>query len=213
MDPQATVVAQRIANPKDILDLNSAAWQKAQPVVIERLWSGQRAPAERRAEVRLCWSEKGLHALFDCQQHEPLVVSNAARTDKKSLGLWDRDVCEIFVAPDSTNPSIYFEFEAAPSGEWLDLGLQVKPSGRETEWDYSSGMKTGSIIEEDRFLTLFTIPWSPRIPQPKAGDVWRVNLFRCVGLHPTNRYLAWIPTKTPEPNFHVPEAFGWLRFV
>jgi len=24
--------------------------------------------------------------------------------------------------------------------------------------------------------------------------------------------LAWLPTKTPEPNFHVPEAFGTLRF-
>ena len=108
MDAQATVVARHIPNPKDILDLNNDIWTNAQPVVIERLWNGQRAPAERHAEVRLCWSEKGLHAMFDCQQHEPLVVSDVPRTDKKSLGLWDRDVVEIFVAPDSANPNVYF---------------------------------------------------------------------------------------------------------
>ncbi len=52
------------------------------------------------------------------------------------------------------------------------------------------------------------IPWSEAIPKPAAGDVWRVNLFRCVGPEAPERYLAWRPTGTPEPNFHVPEVFG-----
>jgi hypothetical protein len=26
-------------------------------------------------------------------------------------------------------------------------------------------------------------------------------------------YSAWRPTNTGQPNFHVPEAFGWLVFV
>ena len=44
--------------------------------------------------------------------------------------------------------SVYYEFEAAPNGEWVDLGIVMKPTGRDTEWDYSSGMKTKSIIGE-----------------------------------------------------------------
>ncbi|HTG93602.1 MAG TPA: carbohydrate-binding family 9-like protein [Pyrinomonadaceae bacterium] len=212
MDQQATVVAQHVANPLDVKDLKSAVWDDAQPVGIERLWSGQRAPAARHAEVRLCWSDEGLHALFGCEQHEPVIAAHAPSTNKKTIGVWDRDVCEIFVAPDATNPSVYYEFEAAPNGEWVDLGIVNKPTGRETEWDYSSGMTTTSIVGDDFVFTLITIPWSLRIPKPKSGDVWRVNLFRCIGLHPTDRYLAWRPTKTPEPNFHVPDAFGWLRF-
>src|SRR4029453_2445279 len=129
MDQQATVVAQHVANPQDVKDLKNAVWDDAQPVSIERLWSGQRAPAERHAEVRLCWSDEGLHALFGCEQHEPLIAAQAPSTNKKTIGVWDRNVCEIFGAPDTTNPSVYYEFEAAPTGEWLDLALVMKPTG------------------------------------------------------------------------------------
>jgi hypothetical protein len=126
--------------------------------------------------------------------------------------LWDRDVCEIFIAPDATNPLRYFEFEAAPTGEWVDLGIVITPAGRETEWDYASGMQTHAMVEPHRIVIGMKIPWSDRIPQPSVGNEWRVNFFRCVGPDEATRYLAWRPTGTPEPNFHVPGAFGWLRF-
>jgi len=47
-------------------------------------------------------------------------------------------------------------------------------------------------------------------PEPER---WRVNLFRCVGKDPDRGYLAWQSTRTPKPNFHVPQVFGWLVFV
>jgi hypothetical protein len=42
------------------------------------------------------------------------VVSDKPQTEKKTMGLWDRDVCEIFIAPDEHAIERYFEFEAAP---------------------------------------------------------------------------------------------------
>ena len=189
-----------------------ASWSSCKPVFITHLWSGVDAPPERHAEVRLCWNDKGLFAQFVCQQHEPLVVAEHPVTDQKTLGLWDRDVCEVFLAPDTSNPHHYFEFEAAPTGEWIDLGIQVKAVGRETEWDYASGMQASGSIFSERIEVEIFIPWGKRIPKPVAGDGWRVNLFRCVGSDEATRYLAWRPTRTPEPNFHVPEAFGILRF-
>ena len=121
-------------------------------------------------------------------------------------------MCEIFVAPDGANPSHYFEFEAAPTGEWIDLGITVRPDGRETDWDFVSGFKTAAKLEQERLLVGMRIPWSHAIPKPQHGDSWRVNLFRCVGPEGPERYLAWQPTRTPEPNFHIPEAFGTLQF-
>ena len=44
-------------------------------------------------------------------------------------------------------------------------------------------------------------------------EQWRANLFRCVGSGDTRGYLAWQPTRTPEPAFHLPAAFGWLKFT
>lgn len=205
----ARYVEQAVAEP----DFQNPAWEQCQPVRIEHYWSGEPAPASRHAEVRLCWSNEALHVRFVCAQQEPLIVAENPRIDRKTLGLWDRDVCEIFIAPDPNNLSSYFEFEAAPTGEWLDLGITMTTAGRETDWDYESGFTTAARIEQERLFVGMKIPWSKSIPGPEQGEVWRVNLFRCVGPEAPERYLAWRPTHTPEPLFHVPEAFGSLRFA
>src|SRR5687768_1665144 len=100
-------------------DLDHPAWEGARPLSIERYWSGEDAPPGRRCEARIVWSPTGLSVRFNCRQTEPLVVSSQPQTDRKVIGLWDRDVCELFIAPDRELPERYFEFEAAPTGEWL----------------------------------------------------------------------------------------------
>lgn len=193
-------------------DFDNEVWRKCQPVTIAHLWSGEPAPVERQAEVRICWSDEALHVRFVGNQHEPLVVSAEPQTDRETLGLWDRDVCEIFIAPDPENPSRYFEFEAAPTGEWVDLGIVLAPEGRLTDWDYNSGMSVSATVEETGIKVAMSLPWSASIPKPNHGDRWLINLFRCVGPEAPDRYLAWRPTRTPEPNFHVAEAFESLIF-
>jgi hypothetical protein len=212
MDSHSTVVARYARRPVSITNLEDGLWRECQPITINRYWSGEPAPSARHAEARICWSDEALYVRFVCNQQEPLVVSSNPATDKKTLGLWDRDVCEIFLAPDPKNPSRYFEFEAAPTGEWVDLGITLTPSGRETDWDLASGLTVAAKFEHEQLLVGMRIPWSETIPKPEPGEVWRVNLFRCVGPEAPERYLAWQPTRTPEPNFHVPEAFGALRF-
>ena len=209
---ESTIVAYYSSQPVASSDFDNQSWQQSQSIPITLLWSGEPAPASRHAEARLCWSGDALHVRFIGTQQEPLVVAPNPITDKKTLGLWDRDVCEIFIAPDPANPSRYFEFEAAPTGEWVDLGITLTPTGRKTDWDFASGFSTAARLEGGRLLVGMRIPWSDAIPKPSIGDLWQVNLFRCVGPEFPGRYLAWRPTGTPEPNFHVPEAFGFLRF-
>jgi len=210
--PDPTLIAHRINQPISASDFTNPIWQHCQPVQIERYWSGEPAPPARHAEARVCWSDEALHVRFVGKQQEPLIVSEDPVTDQKTLGLWDRDVCEIFLAPDAEKPWQYFEFEAAPTGEWIDLGITVRPEGRETDWDYASGFTTAARLDGERLLVGMRIPWSDVLPKAQPGDVWRVNVFRCVGPEAPERYLAWLPTRTPEPNFHVPEVFGVLRF-
>ena len=192
--------------------LTDRAWDVCEPVRIEHYWSGEFAPSTRHAEVRLCWTETALHVRFVCEQHEPLVISKDPQTDAKTIGLWDRDVCEIFLAPNLKTPQRYFEFEAAPTGEWIDLGINITADGKETDWDYASGMKASAKVGEHQVRVFMSIPWSDDLPKPRTGDTWGINLFRCVSSDEATRYLAWRPTRTPQPNFHVPAAFGLLRF-
>lgn len=206
----------RIAQTRDFsiaASLDNPAWQKAARVTIDKFWSGALAPAGRHFEVRLLWSISALYVRFEANQTEPLVVADIPDLTKKTRGLWDRDVCEIFIAPDKNDRNKYFEFEIAPTGEWIDLGIKVTPQGRETDFKYKSGMTSAARIEKGRVVMAIKIPFAALGRVPKAGDVWLGNLFRCVGRDPDRGYLAWRPTKTPKPNFHVPEAFGEFRFA
>lgn len=212
MTDSGLIRASCVDAPIQETDFENDRWRECQPVTIARYWSGSPAPIERHAEVRLCWSSQALHVRFVCAQHEPLVVSAHPQTSQKTLGLWDRDVCEIFLAPDPESPARYFEFEAAPTGEWVDLGILITPSGKQTDWDFISEMAAAAKVNQTQVIIGMKIPWSTSLPKPNPGDRWRLNLFRCVGAESPNRYLAWRPTKTPEPNFHVPEAFGLLHF-
>lgn len=208
-----TVEARGVAHELGAGDLDHAAWGGARPVKIARLWSGEAAPPGRHAEARLLWSAGALLARFVCRQEEPLIVSPSPELGEKTIGLWDRDVCELFVAPGPDAPQRYFEFEVAPTGEWLDLALEKTAGGRVTDWDYRSGMTAAARVRGDEITLAMRVPFAALTGMPPArGDVWRANLFRCVGAG-WPRYLAWLPTHTPEPNFHVPEKFGRLRFA
>lgn len=211
-NPSARIEAPWIAAEINPDDLQSPHWQSAVPVEISRIWSGEAAPANRHAEVRLLWTEQAICVRFICHQTESPIVSAEPQLDRKTLGLWHRDVCEIFIAPDPNVPSRYFEFEVSPNGEWVDLAIRFQGSKRETDFEFNSGMTVAASLAAEKLILAMRIPWSHSIPKPEKGEKWRVNLFRCIGMG-NERYLAWQPTYAAEPNFHVPEAFGWLEFV
>ncbi len=49
--------------------------------------------------------------------------------------------------------------------------------------------------------------------EPREGETWRVNFFR-IDRHPEkgDEYSAWQPTMKNPADFHVPAAFGTIRF-
>jgi alpha-galactosidase len=212
MSSSMMIAAYYTANDLSAADLDHAEWYRVKAIPLTRYWSGKPAPVDRHAEARILWSDESLCIRFVCRQTEPLIVSSNPQTERKTMGLWERDVCEVFLAPNPVQPNRYFEFEAAPTGEWVDLAVHLKPGQRETEWDFVSGMTTTARIGEGQTTIAMRIPWGDRIHRPQRGEKWRANLFRCVGSNNLRGYLAWQPTHTEQPNFHVPETFGWLVF-
>ncbi len=187
---------------------------RSKEISITRYWSGEIAPESRHAFARPLWSDKCFLIRFETVAREPMVMSHAPDVSKKTIGLWDRDVCEIFIAPDASNRNRYFEFEVAPTGEWVDLAINsVSPETRETDITYESNMKCSSRIMDDRSILALEIPWTAFSAVPRSGDIWFGNLFRCVGSGETRGYLAWQPTETVKPDFHIPSKFGELLFV
>ena len=194
-----------------ISEFENKVWKKAKEISVGKYWSGDDAPKGRQFKARLLWSETAIYVRFEANKGEPLIVSEKPNLTSKTRGLWDRDVCEIFIAPHPQEVNRYFEFEAAPTGEWIDLAIHLTPAKRETDWEFHSGMTAAASVTADRVTIAMHIPWDDWIHKPQKGEKWRVNLFRCVGTG-DERYMAWQPTRTAEPNFHVSEVFGWLEF-
>jgi len=196
-----------------VSELDNKAWKRAEEISVSKYWSDEIAPNDRQFKARLLWSDTAIYVRFEANQSEPLVVSESPNLKSKTKGLWDRDVCEIFLAPDKNEPRKYFEFEIAPSGEWIDLGIYQKPDERITDWEYNSGMKSAALIDKEKIVLAIKIEWKAFGKTPKKGDVWLGNIFRCIGSGDERGYLAWQPTMTNVPSFHVPEKFGEFEFV
>lgn len=212
-DEMPELIIQYISKDFEVGDLEHSEWDRAAEARIEAYWNGAKTPAGRWFYTKLLWSDTTLYVRFDANQNEPLVVSDSPNLLTKTIGVWELDVCEIFTAPDRHDPRKYFEFEVAPTGEWLDLAIDSTSGERVNDWEYASGMQSAAMIQEDVVVMAIKVPWEAFGKIPKAGDIWLGNLFRCVGAGPARGYLAWQPTLTETPNFHVPEKFGEFEFT
>jgi alpha-galactosidase len=104
----------------------------------------------------------------------------------------------------------YQEFEVSPNGLWIDL----KISHGEKEEMHSRLRRRVALDQAAKVWTAeLAIPMKSLTPDfdPKKG--WRVNFYRVEGKSEPRFYAAWSPTMTPQPNFHVPAAFGHLVFL
>ena len=115
----------------------------------------------------------------------------------------------MFLQPDRFGQKYYKEFEVSPNGQWLDL--EITPQGLK---HITSGMRSRVSTDEHRQICTaeLAIPFVAFTSHVEPSQLWRVNFFRCEGSEPERFYSAWQPTGTQQPNFHVPEKFGFLRF-
>jgi hypothetical protein len=200
------VIAQNITLANGIFP-HPADWERAQPAIFCSDWQGNNEDPQRETEVRLLWSQKTLFVRFRCRYREIYVYEGGpVRRDQ----LWLRDVAELFIRPGNGDPGHYREFEISPNGDWLDLDISP---GKKTH--LFCDLKSRVTIDAGRsFWTAeLAISLDCLAPSFDPGEIWRLNLFRIEGPEPSRFYSAWRPTHTPQPNFHVPERFGRLKFA
>jgi hypothetical protein len=187
----------------------SAAWDSAEPAGFNADWQGKNANPELETQARLLWMPETLFLHFRSRYRSLTFFSDADSSGRRDH-LWDRDVVEVFLQPDPTYPGRYFEFEVSPNGFWIDLDIE---HGERS--DPNSGMKCRTHIDEKSkvWTAEIAIPLRSLALHFGPSSVWRANFFRVEGAAEPRFYSSWRPTNTPQPNFHVPTAFGKLRFL
>jgi hypothetical protein len=218
------VVAQPIAtfsiphangHPELSLDPQSNLWKNAAAQSMSKDCSRQIDYPDLKTEIRAFWTDSDLYLLFRCP-YSVLNLFVPANNATPHVGLWDRDVVEMFLGDDWTNIRHYREFEIAPTGDWIDLAIDLDHKSYNHAW--RSGWHTMARIDEQNkiWYAAARIPLSAVSIKPVVeGTKWRMNLYRIEGLGPDvqRHFLCWQPTcvQNRDPN-HVPEHFGTLIF-
>jgi alpha-galactosidase len=187
----------------------ASQWQSAHQVAFCSDWQGKNADEMRETSVRVLWSAQTLYLRFECRYRELFVFTDSDSSGRRDH-LWDRDVAEAFLQPDPSQAHKYREFEVSPNGMWIDL--DIFPGGLS---DLKSGMKKSVFLDEKghRWAAELAIPMKALTANFDPTAIWRANFYRVEGTSEPRAYLAWQATGTAEPNFHVPSAFGRLRFA
>jgi alpha-galactosidase len=204
-----TVTAMRLAGTTDAEGFPAeAAWEAAPPLRFSADWRGLNADPGRETEVRVLWTPENLFLRFWARYCSITVFPDADARGWRDR-LWERDVCEVFLQTDPAQAG-YKEFEVAPNGFWIDL--DIAPGEKR---DLRSGLRRRARIDEATkcWRAVLDLPMQSLTARFDAGATWRVNFFRVEGPKEPRFYSAWQPTRTPQPNFHVPEAFGRLVFA
>jgi hypothetical protein len=197
-------------------DPNSPTWKHASSTWIVKDCPRQLEYPKLKTEVRGFWTDTDLYLLFICPYSE-LNLWLPADNSKDRLKLWDRDVVEFFLGDNWTNIRRYREFEIAPTGDWVDLDIDLDHDSYGAEWN-SGWQRQGRIDEKNHvWYAAARVPLHSVSEKPiVAGTKWRANLYRIDGLgdDSVRHFMCWQPTCVidRDPN-HVPEHFGTLIFT
>jgi len=183
-----------------------AAWNGATPVSFDTDWSGAKTTTSTR--VRAAWSKSALYLLWELEGAGIAVdATRPVKTEREKL--YEEDCVELFFTPDPAQRTRYLEVEVGPLGHFFDLAVDRKTNKSDVGW--SSQPEIATKVDRDRHRA--TIEAAFRAPEIvhalESGKRLPFALYRMEGKSP-RLYLAWSPTKTARPNFHVPEAFGTL---
>jgi hypothetical protein len=135
-------------------------------------------------------------------------------------------VVEAFIDADS-DLRTYLELEVNPINALFDafvLNAKDRDGGICVMRDWNSkGIKHAvkidgksmSSSEAEEWTCEIAVPLedfytAPNCP-PKVGDVWRVNFYRIDRKKNKSEYSAW--STTGKIDFHMPQRFGYLKFV
>jgi uncharacterized protein (DUF362 family) len=201
------VVAKKVDDDAIAIDgAIEAAWANVPAVSFATDWSGK--PTETGTRVRLAWGKRALYMLWELDHAG--VNSDASRpvaTERDKL--YEEDCVEIFLGPDPATRTHYYEVELGPLGHFLDIDVDREKKKSDVAWSSDPVVKT-KVDRDKHTVVIEAALRSPDVVAAlKPGAHLPLALYRMEGKSP-RLYLAYSPTRTEKPNFHVPEAFTTL---
>lgn len=199
--------------------LDEPAWKQA-PSAENFHFNWWKDGAKEQTVARLLWDDENLYVSFYC--HDKNI---SAEVVERHGPVSRDDSVEVFLSPNPSKIRNYYGFEINVIGtmlnflraDWYQGPFHWEPEGVRYRTSFHGLPVKHESPKDDHWILELAIPFknfekdAPNTP-PRDGDSWRLNLNRAGGK--TNaQFSTWSPVSTEKPNFHVPEAFGAVRFV
>lgn len=211
------ITPETLVVPRGVFDMEDP-WTVPAACVPARLRrSADGAPPRLATSVAAWFDDHSLNVLFSGGD-DHVEATHLAH----DAPLYDEDVVEVFLAPE--NVKRYFELEVSPRGTVFDARVD-SPDGERATMHVERDWTCYGLIAPVRRVTesngASTVDTLLRIPfasldraTPRDGEIWRANFFR-IDRHTAHgdEFSAWQPTLKTPADFHVPAAFGALRFA
>ncbi|MCU7549258.1 carbohydrate-binding family 9-like protein [Chitinophagaceae bacterium LB-8] len=147
------------------------------------------------------------------------VKEKSIRAVTKNINgsVWEDSCVEFFISFDDKG---YYNLEFNCEGVAL-VGFGKEKSKRElVSVDLIKKINTQSVIRKERDGLIY---WELSISIPLDvfvhhtlttinGKQCRANFYKCGDLLPEPHFISWSRISSAEPNFHLPQFFGTLRF-
>jgi hypothetical protein len=170
-------------------------------------------PAVQQTETRIAYDLDNFYVRFDCADTDIWGVATA-----RDSAIYDEEVVELFIAPGTAHPTIYYEFEVSPLGTLLDLdvyspNLERKGLKGNFAWDCPGLQWSAQRNDaENTWSAYLIVPWRSIGAKGDLPQAWRANFYRIErprGQPP--EFSCWSPTMSSPADYHRPAYFGHLQ--
>ncbi len=200
---------------------NKEVWQNTESLLLNNKM-GSILKYRPIVEVKLRYDSSAIYVIFKVDDQYVRCLSTEPNSP-----VWTDSCVEFFFAPNTLSPEKYFNLEINCGGtplmffnliprkdyEIVDERLlkQIKiahtlPKTIEEE-----------IAEPTQWILEYCLPFEllthyTEIDPPKEGVIWKANFYKIADNTSNPHYLTWNPVIKAEPDFHLPDFFGTLRF-
>jgi hypothetical protein len=209
----------------DLLTIDSnwykPQWKKIRPVVL-RNYMGQKPFFLPEVQVKMTYDSERIYLIWRVNERYTRCIHNQVNGR-----VWEDSCVEFFFSPDNRFPDRYFNLEINCGGTPL--------------MHYNISQRKKMILPVDDIKTLNishslpeiidpeirnSVSWSLEycvplkllekytdINYPKSGTSWRANFYKIAENCSNPHYLTWSHVENPEPDFHIPKYFGFIKFL
>jgi hypothetical protein len=173
-------------------------------------------------QAKMMYDDENIYVIFSVKDRYVHCVAHDFNGS-----IWEDSCVEFFFSPDTSLPGKYFNLEINCGGTPL-MHYNIVPRKeykiletediKKIEIAHSLPQKVDPEITEPVTWTIeYRIPIAilekySNITHPKHGIIWRANFYKIADKTSNPHYLTWSKIHAIQPDFHLPQFFGTLKF-